>query len=54
MGLFYGSVGIGILFLKFFVTELAYSFEIGQELTGANKIKNWRLNVFTVRFGVRF
>lgn len=52
--LFYGQVGVGFLFLSYFLVELGYSFEIGNELTGANKIKNWQLNVFTIRGGVRF
>jgi hypothetical protein len=52
--LFYGSVGVGFLFLEYFLVEASYSFEIGNELTGANKIKNWQLNVFTIRGGVRF
>ncbi len=52
--LFYGSVGVGFLFLEYFLIEASYSFEIGNELTGANRIENWQLNVFTVRGGVRF
>ncbi len=52
--LFYGSVGVGFLFLEYFLIEASYSFEIGNELTGANRIKNWQLNVFTIRGGVRF